>query len=158
PGWLASAGEARRCAARLPAGKVAVAVHAVDPARSPAAARASLPAAACRGTIHVRWPERVLPVRAGTEAPVGGRSLPRHRAFGPRGGTLLVARAEINGVAPTMAQRLRNATVSASQKLYGTRSPLVDALVLGTRGGMDRELKDDFARSGLVHLLSISGF
>ncbi len=35
---------------------------------------------------------------------------------------------------------------------------MVDALILGRRGGIDLELQDRFARSGLVHLLSISGF
>jgi competence protein ComEC len=35
---------------------------------------------------------------------------------------------------------------------------MVDALILGRRGGIDRELQDRFAQSGLVHLLSISGF
>ncbi len=35
---------------------------------------------------------------------------------------------------------------------------MVDALILGRRGGIDPELQDRFARSGLVHLLSISGF
>jgi competence protein ComEC len=35
---------------------------------------------------------------------------------------------------------------------------MVDALVLGRRGGIDRTLQDRFAQSGLVHLLSISGF
>jgi competence protein ComEC len=157
-GWLAAAGEGRRCTARLPPGKLALVVHAVDPARFPASARAALPEAACRGTIDVRWPERVLPVSAGTEAQIEGRWLPRTRAFGRHGGTLLITRLKITGAAPRPAERLRNATVSASLKLYGERSPLVDALVLGTRGGMDRELKDDFASSGLVHLLSISGF
>jgi competence protein ComEC len=35
---------------------------------------------------------------------------------------------------------------------------MVDALILGRRGGIDRSLQDRFAQSGLVHLLSISGF
>jgi competence protein ComEC len=35
---------------------------------------------------------------------------------------------------------------------------MVDALILGRRGGIPRELQDRFAQSGLVHLLSISGF
>ena len=35
---------------------------------------------------------------------------------------------------------------------------MVDALVLGRRDGIDRSLQDQFAQSGLVHLLSISGF
>jgi competence protein ComEC len=34
----------------------------------------------------------------------------------------------------------------------------VDALILGRRGEIDPELQERFARSGLVHLLSISGF
>jgi competence protein ComEC len=35
---------------------------------------------------------------------------------------------------------------------------MVDALILGRRSGIDRNLQDRFAQSGLVHLLSISGF
>jgi competence protein ComEC len=35
---------------------------------------------------------------------------------------------------------------------------MVDALILGRRGGIERSLQDRFAQSGLVHLLSISGF
>jgi competence protein ComEC len=35
---------------------------------------------------------------------------------------------------------------------------MVDALIIGRRGGIDRTLQDRFAQSGLVHLLSISGF
>jgi competence protein ComEC len=35
---------------------------------------------------------------------------------------------------------------------------MVDALILGRRGGIDRSLQERFAQSGLVHLLSISGF
>jgi competence protein ComEC len=35
---------------------------------------------------------------------------------------------------------------------------MVDALILGRRGGIPQELQDRFARSGLIHLLSISGF
>jgi competence protein ComEC len=46
----------------------------------------------------------------------------------------------------------------ASAELYGARASLVDALMLGRRGGIDPDLQDRFAQSGLVHLLSISGF
>ncbi len=54
--------------------------------------------------------------------------------------------------------RVRNVLARASATLYGARAPLVDALVVGRRSGMDRQLKTSFASSGLVHLLSISGF
>ncbi|HEX9166022.1 MAG TPA: ComEC/Rec2 family competence protein, partial [Gemmatimonadales bacterium] len=47
---------------------------------------------------------------------------------------------------------------ATSERLYGSRAPMVDALVLGLRTRMDPALRDAFARSGLVHLLSISGF
>jgi competence protein ComEC len=54
--------------------------------------------------------------------------------------------------------RLRNALTERSRALYGSRAPLVDALVLGRRADMDDDLRDAFSQSGLVHLLSISGF
>ena len=43
-----------------------------------------------------------------------------------------------------------------SRRLYGARAGMVDALVLGRRGGIDPSCRMRFARSGLVHLLSIS--
>jgi competence protein ComEC len=54
--------------------------------------------------------------------------------------------------------RMRTALFVSSRELYGSRAPIVDALVLGRRGGIDPELQNRFAQSGLVHLLSISGF
>ncbi|MEZ0332889.1 MAG: ComEC/Rec2 family competence protein, partial [Gemmatimonadales bacterium] len=54
--------------------------------------------------------------------------------------------------------RLRTYLFQTSHRLYGARAGMVDALILGRRGGIDSELQDRFAWSGLVHLLSISGF
>src|SRR5204862_83449 len=62
------------------------------------------------------------------------------------------------GGAPSRGGRLRTLLGQASRSLYGARAPLVDALMLGRRGGIDADLQDRFAQSGLVHLLSISGF
>jgi competence protein ComEC len=59
---------------------------------------------------------------------------------------------------PALAARLRTMLARSSRTLYGERAPMVDALILGRRGGIDRALQDRFAQSGLVHLLSISGF
>jgi ComEC/Rec2-related protein len=53
---------------------------------------------------------------------------------------------------------LRGWLQATSERLYGSRAPMVDALVLGLRTRMDPALRDAFTRSGLVHLLSISGF
>ena len=41
---------------------------------------------------------------------------------------------------------------------FGARAPLASALVMSRTEGIDPELKDAFARSGIAHLLSISGF
>ena len=59
---------------------------------------------------------------------------------------------------PSIGARVRTGLGRASRALYGDRAPLVDALMLGRRGGIDPDLQDRFAQSGLVHLLSISGF
>jgi competence protein ComEC len=77
---------------------------------------------------------------------------------GRPGGTLAVIEVGPLSGRPGPAARLRTLLADASRALYGARAPLVDALMLNRRGGIDPELQDRFARSGLVHLLSISGF
>jgi competence protein ComEC len=59
---------------------------------------------------------------------------------------------------PRPDQVLRNAIVRTIAQLYGQRGPIVDALVLNRKADLDRSLRDRFARSGMVHLLAISGF
>jgi competence protein ComEC len=54
--------------------------------------------------------------------------------------------------------RWRDHLVERLQRLYGERAPLVSALTLARREGLDRELQERFARSGIAHLLAISGF
>jgi len=54
--------------------------------------------------------------------------------------------------------RWRGVLVDRLERLYGERAPLVAALTLARREGMDRELGDAFARVGIAHLLAISGF
>lgn len=44
------------------------------------------------------------------------------------------------------------------ERLYGSRGPLVSALVLARREGLEPELRTAFARAGIAHLLAISGF
>src|SRR6185312_4327807 len=84
--------------------------------------------------------------------------VPRPGPAGRPDGTLVVRGTDPPTGTPSLAARLRTALGRASRELYGTRAPLVDALMLGRRGGIDPELQDRFAQSGLVHLLSISGF
>jgi competence protein ComEC len=52
---------------------------------------------------------------------------------------------------------LRDAVGARIRRLYGARSPLVEAIVLGRRNGIDPKLRSTFANSGLAHLLAISG-
>jgi competence protein ComEC len=54
--------------------------------------------------------------------------------------------------------RWRDHLVERLGRLYGERAPLVSALTLARREGLDRELQESFARSGIAHLLAISGF
>ena len=60
---------------------------------------------------------------------------------------------------PTGVDRLRNGIITTTATLYGKRAPLVDALDTNRRvAAMDPQLTDAYAKSGLVHILSISGF
>ena len=89
---------------------------------------------------------------------VTGQWIPRPAVGGRPSGTLVVSASGKSGGTPTLGARLRTALARTSRTLYGERAPMVDALILGRRGGIDRGLQDRFAQSGLVHLFSISGF
>ena len=54
--------------------------------------------------------------------------------------------------------RWRDRLVGRLVRLYGERAPLVAALTLARREGFDPDLRETFARTGLAHLLAISGF
>ncbi|HET7239907.1 MAG TPA: DNA internalization-related competence protein ComEC/Rec2, partial [Gemmatimonadales bacterium] len=94
----------------------------------------------------------------GDEADVEGRWVPRPGRGGRPEGTLVIGLVGRVGSAPGMADRLRNRLGEGGEALYGSRAGMVSALVLGGRGGITPELQDRFGESGLVHLLSISGF
>ncbi|HEU5304602.1 MAG TPA: DNA internalization-related competence protein ComEC/Rec2, partial [Gemmatimonadales bacterium] len=95
---------------------------------------------------------------AGLTAEIEGQWVPRPGAGGRPSGTLVVLTAAAVSDRPTVAEHFRTSVARASRALYGPRSPMVEALILGRRAGIDRALQDRFAQSGLVHLLSISGF
>jgi competence protein ComEC len=54
--------------------------------------------------------------------------------------------------------RRRDRLVRRIDVVFGARGPLVAALVLARREGLDRELRETFAVAGAAHLLAISGF
>jgi competence protein ComEC len=70
----------------------------------------------------------------------------------------VVHRLEPQSGHPGVEDRFRNWLSRSIGELYGTRAGLVDALITGRRGEIEPALNAAFARSGLVHLLSISGF
>ncbi len=152
--WL---GEAHRCAAQLPAGQLRLKVRLLEPADSAGGKPLLQPISGCLDPVAAIWPQG-HPLAAGLTAAVVARWIPRPGVAGRPSGTLIVAEVESSGGNPASGARLRTALARASRTLYGDRSPMVDALILGRRGGIDRALQDRFAQSGLVHLLSISGF
>jgi len=54
--------------------------------------------------------------------------------------------------------RWREGLLGRYRRLYGPRAPLVAALTLARREGLDPEVTESFARVGIAHLLAISGF
>jgi competence protein ComEC len=157
-GALARQRDGVSCAAILPAGPVTLTIRAEEPVDSGGArTEASIHYAGCAGAIAVRWP-RSLHAPAGTEARVQGRWRPRTGAFGRPGGILLVSDIRSLTDRSRLPDRLRTAVHHTAQRLYGRRAPLVDALIIGRRGDLERDLLDNFAGAGLTHLLSISGF
>jgi competence protein ComEC len=54
--------------------------------------------------------------------------------------------------------RLRTAAAATlAAGITPARAPLAEALILGGRGGLPRDVADDFAATGTIHVLSISG-
>ena len=130
----------------------AASVQLTDPVPAPggivdAAVRGGL----CRGSLTIRWPDG-HPANGGTTWIVAGRFLPD-----ARGGILVARRVRELDAVPRGRGALRDRIAERSRRLFGTRAPLVDALVIARRAELDAELRERYTRSGLAHLLSISG-
>ena len=57
-----------------------------------------------------------------------------------------------------LSVRWRDGLVARLPRLYGERAPLVAALVFARREGLDDDVRNGFAVTGIAHLLAISGF
>lgn len=157
-GGMAAHAERYACTSRLAAGRVRLtAVSREVVSREGGIAPAALPGAGCRGSITVRWPagRRRL---AGSTWLVEGKWIPLEPRGGRDRGILTVESASAGPGRPAWGSRLRTWSVETTGRLYGQRAPLVDALVLNRRGDLDPDLREAYAQSGLVHILSISGF
>jgi len=106
----------------------------------------------CGGVLKVRWPEEHA-ARGGTTWLVAGRWL------GPDvdRGILVVRRFRLVDGASRGRGAVRDRIAARSARLFGQRAPLVDALVIARTAELDLEVRERYARSGLAHILSISG-
>jgi competence protein ComEC len=105
----------------------------------------------CRGTLKLKWPTS-RPGEGGTTWLVAGRWL----GTGHRG-IFVVRRARLLDSVPRGRGALRGTIARRSAELFGTRASLVDALMIGRTGEVDPKVRERYSRSGLAHLLSISG-
>jgi competence protein ComEC len=106
----------------------------------------------CRGRVRVRWPEaRARP--GGARVLVGGR----WRAARDRPGVLVVR--HVGATLPDRGLKgtLRHGVSTRLQQLFGARASVAEALVTGRGTDLDSRLRERYVRSGLAHLLSISG-
>ena len=157
-GVLAAQGElaARpaRCVAQLPLGESRLVLRLIDPGKG--SGRVELPGR-CRGEVMARWPRNSAP-RAGEFVAVTARWLPRQQPLGFGGGLLVVRRIERRWGQPGVLAAARNWIAATTEALYGSRAPMVEALLVGWRGEIDQEVQQAFTAAGLVHILAISGF
>ncbi len=147
--------DAQRCAARLPLGEREVRLLLIDPGES--TGRVVPRFEGCLGVVTARWPTGVdLP--AGVTATVRARWVPRRDPLGRAGGTLLVRQVEATRGRPGPIARSRTWASRTIRRRFGQDAPIVEALLIGRRGGLDADLRGRFAAAGMVHLLAISGF
>jgi competence protein ComEC len=151
--WGTSALRERRasCAGSWLSGTRAATVRLSDPvAATGGIAEGIVQGGPCGGTLVIRWPDGRA-ARGGTTWVVAGRFL------GERRGILVARRVRQLDAEPRGRGALRDRVAERSRRLFGSRAPLVDALVIARRTELDAGLRERYARAGLAHLLSISG-
>ncbi|MBX6363215.1 MAG: ComEC/Rec2 family competence protein [Gemmatimonadetes bacterium] len=118
----------------------------------------------CAGTIRAKLRADVPAPPAGTELVAWGRWWAFQREGGwPRppawAGTLSVDSLRAlpaRGAADPIA-RWRAGVQALIRRLFGRRAALVESLILAQQAGLDDEVRERFASSGLSHILAISG-
>ncbi len=156
-GWAARSVNQRGCAATLAEGRIVIEAVLLEPVGGGGIAAVDPRQVTCRGELAARFAP-AMKAPAGAIVRIEGDWRRDLAGIGRARGLLRASRMEILGSAGSIGTSARNALAAVSARLYGARAPLVDALVVGRRSMMDAELKTAFANSGLVHLLSISGF
>jgi competence protein ComEC len=149
--------EQGQCAAQLHPGPIVVQARVIEPVEADQLVGQAQIEGSCPGSIPVRWP-------GGSRLPAGSRGRLEGRwiladSTDPQSG-ILVAQRFVPGPVADLdpGEQLRNWVAATVRRLYGQRAALVEALLLNRRSGLSPELRDRYARAGLVHILSISGF
>ena len=157
-GWIWGAGALRdfnaTCAGRwsvAPAATRAAVLVLLDPVTDGGTVEARVVGGRCGGAIRVRWPTGFA-ARGGTQWVVAGM----WRGDGQRG-VLVARRTRLLDPSPRGRGAWRDAVAARTAQLFGSRAPLVDALIINRRADLDPQVRDRYSRSGLTHLLSISG-
>src|SRR5438094_51177 len=108
----------------------------------------------CGGSVRLRWPEDHA-ARGGTTWVVAGKWSGLDRGGDMR--LLVVRRMRVLDPVPHGRGALRDALAAKSTELFGARAPIVNALVFAPNARLDSDIRERYVRSGLAHLLSISG-
>jgi competence protein ComEC len=124
----------------------------------------------CGAEVPARWRAARSETDAGLEALAPGVRVEAEARWwtppgaGPhplrRPGALVLERVvATDGVAtrPSFAERLRGGARSRVDALFAGESALAASVLLAQRDGLDRDVRERFARAGLSHLLAISG-
>ena len=115
---------------------------------------------ACRAPIRLMLGPNPGPTRVhpGAVVTVEGEWWAQHDRgqLSVPGGVLVVKRIVPEGAVDQVA-RVRAKTAQRITKLFGAQAPLAAALLIAQRDDIDPKVKQDFAASGLAHLLAISG-
>lgn len=109
--------------------------------------------AGCEGEVPLRWPADSV-AQGGTTWLITGRWL--GEGDGSRG-VLRVRMARVLDPTPRGRGGLRDAVSKRIHALFGSRAPLVDALVIARRNALDPDVRERFAQAGLAHLLCVAG-
>lgn len=105
----------------------------------------------CGGALRLRWPEGIR-AAGGTTWAVAGRWLGAEAR-----GLLVVRRARQLDPVPRGRGALRDRLAGRSAALFGGHAPIVNALVFSPRAALEADVRERYVRSGLTHILSISG-
>jgi competence protein ComEC len=163
-GLGAAAAESRACGTRFVDGERYQLRVRLEELPAGSSAAAVLVRDACRGRLRVRWPDGSASdgLEAGASYRIRGRwwafpDRPGWPRRGERAGVLRVEAVTRLDVPVHPLVGLRGSAQLRARHLFGERAGAVEALLLARRGGIDPEVRDRFARAGLMHLLAISG-